>query len=763
MITRLVLENWRSHQNTEFEFGKGTNVLVGAMGSGKSSTMDAISFALFGTFPNLYQKKVRLDDVILNKPERKGHAKIVLSFKVDGKEYTVKRELTRGQGQTSAEIRLGDRLIEAANKRVNEKIADILKINYDLFSRAVYAEQNNIDYFLEIPKGKRREKIDELLKIDRFESARKNLGTVVTRLVDIKNDKRNIVSSQQDTSGIPSLERELGTASRELEGKEASLHAKKKEKDGAEADYNEMLKKKSAFSEYDQKIKEGKGRADVLLEKIKEFGQVAISEGDLKKEIGKKTEERKQVKWQTELKAKKEAELASLNSLLEDYEKSLSEYDKKLQELRYDKDSPKKLKECRKRADGVERTLQEVVGNYKSIDNRLGEIGKSIEILRQGKEKCPICDSELDEVKTKRLLEVRLSEKRKFDGDKGGLEKKITELSELRQRLQKEIEEFQKAVSGLEEAEWFNKEKSRVLKEAAEKKGNREIIAKMLEGIKIGKTEEEIEKETKELEERLRYFMYKKEFEETSSEIDRVRKELERLGYKEELEKKAYDRVKELERDVAVFGQECKSLSDLIGEKKKRLDDLKKIRDEVEKTKKEMEHLDKTVDSFEILQKALQDVQGKLREDFTEETNIALSDVWKRLYPYADYVNLKLAVDDAGDYILQLQRRDRAWVNVEGVTSGGERSTACLALRIALSLVLTQNLSWLVLDEPTHNLDRRAIRELAVTLREHLPKIVDQVFVITHEEELESAASGYLYRLDRNKEEDEPTKIVEEH
>jgi len=99
-------------------------------------------------------------------------------------------------------------------------------------------------------------------------------------------------------------------------------------------------------------------------------------------------------------------------------------------------------------------------------------------------------------------------------------------------------------------------------------------------------------------------------------------------------------------------------------------------------------------------------------------------------------------------------------VNVEGVTSGGERSTASLTLRIALSLVLTQNLSWLVLDEPTHNLDKQAIKELATTLREHLPEIVDQIFIITHEPELEKAASSYLYILERNKEKDEPTKVA---
>lgn len=51
MITKLILENWRSHENTEFEFAKGTNVIVGAMGSGKSSAMDAISFCAVRNVP----------------------------------------------------------------------------------------------------------------------------------------------------------------------------------------------------------------------------------------------------------------------------------------------------------------------------------------------------------------------------------------------------------------------------------------------------------------------------------------------------------------------------------------------------------------------------------------------------------------------------------------------------------------------------------------------------------------------------------------
>jgi DNA repair exonuclease SbcCD ATPase subunit len=86
---------------------------------------------------------------------------------------------------------------------------------------------------------------------------------------------------------------------------------------------------------------------------------------------------------------------------------------------------------------------------------------------------------------------------------------------------------------------------------------------------------------------------------------------------------------------------------------------------------------------------------------------------------------------------------------------------ACLALRVAFSRVLAPGLSWLVFDEPTHNLDRRAVEELAATLRERLPGIFEQVIVITHEELMENAITGACYRVTRDKDEDLPTRIEE--
>ena len=58
MIQSIRLQNWKSHPDSKLEFRKGTNVLVGVMGSGKSSIVDGICFGLFGTFPALFSKRI---------------------------------------------------------------------------------------------------------------------------------------------------------------------------------------------------------------------------------------------------------------------------------------------------------------------------------------------------------------------------------------------------------------------------------------------------------------------------------------------------------------------------------------------------------------------------------------------------------------------------------------------------------------------------------------------------------------------------------
>ena len=63
------------------------------------------------------------------------------------------------------------------------------------------------------------------------------------------------------------------------------------------------------------------------------------------------------------------------------------------------------------------------------------------------------------------------------------------------------------------------------------------------------------------------------------------------------------------------------------------------------------------------------------------------------------------------------------------------------------------------MDEPTHNLDRESISLLSETLQQKVPEIVEQTFVITHEELLVGSDFSLSYRLKRDKGKFEPTQI----
>jgi DNA repair exonuclease SbcCD ATPase subunit len=761
MITRLVLEGWRSHDFTEFTFGKGTNVLIGQMGSGKSSAISAICFALFGTFPDISSKKIKLDDVIMNKPVQKNRARVMLNFLLDGKEYCAKREIVRGKGTTISEIRIGDRLVEGPNsQRVTEKIEEILKINYDLFSRAVYTEQNKMDYFLEIPKGQRKQRIDELLQISKFENARKNTATVITRLSDRKEELERIVASAPKIE-LEKIEEEIAEKKGLLESKKTELAKLEREKSAAEAAYRSIADKKPLHKELDRKAEENVGRYETILGKIEKFGVISQKKEDVERKLNALRLKKEDVKRKTEERKLLEKEIEKFRGLVEKDKSLVADYRRKLGELKTDENAPEKRKERKEFIKKIANELGEIACKRGGIEEKLMEIGENIGKL-EGKEKCPVCDADLSGLKREQLIEHKKKEKKRMEDELEALKKKILELDNLKKNVEADVEVLDNAMKKLEEAKWISKECEKMLNEIER---NEKIVKEkenILEKIVIEKDVDEFSNEINQLEKLLEYFVLKDELEETSKNIENLKRKIKELDYDEKTERKLYEQLKNLERELAVVSKWCLNLADLIAEKEKRHEEMKKTEQEIKTHKNEMAYLEKTTQNLRILEDVFEKTQTLLRQQFSDATNLALTDIWTKLYPYKDYIDLRLSVDETGDYVLQLKRRDGIWINVEGITSGGERSMSCLALRIALSFVLTQNLSWIVLDEPTHNLDRQGIRELAKTLREHLPKIVEQIFVITHEEELEHATSGCLYKLERNKEEDEPTRVVVE-
>ena len=97
MILKSVrLNNIRSYVNQEINFPTGSTLLAGDIGSGKSSVLVAIEFALFGL------KKGDLSpDSLLRHGKREGS--VELNFQIGDKDVRIKRKLKRGKNDIKQE------------------------------------------------------------------------------------------------------------------------------------------------------------------------------------------------------------------------------------------------------------------------------------------------------------------------------------------------------------------------------------------------------------------------------------------------------------------------------------------------------------------------------------------------------------------------------------------------------------------------------------------------------------------------------------
>lgn len=150
------------NQFTEIQLDKAKSTLiVGENGAGKSTIIEALTFALFGK-PYRDINKPQLVNTITNK-----NLLVEVEFEIGSKEFLVRR----GMKPNVFEIFQGGELINqaAASKDYQEHFEkNILKMNFKTFSQIVVLGFANYVPFMQLPAADRRKVIEDLLDIQIF-------------------------------------------------------------------------------------------------------------------------------------------------------------------------------------------------------------------------------------------------------------------------------------------------------------------------------------------------------------------------------------------------------------------------------------------------------------------------------------------------------------------------------------------------------------------------------------------------------------------
>ena len=175
MIKDIKLHNFISHRDTSLLLEKGITIFVGHNGSGKSSIIDAITFALFGEHTRKSNKNLILRGA--------SSSYVRLIFYANSREYSAYRQLGSLGQSISAKLDLlsdSDNIINkpiVAGERkqfgesMSAEVAKTLGIDYKKLKVATIIQQGELNRIIEFHPKDFKELLNGMIGIDRLDLA----------------------------------------------------------------------------------------------------------------------------------------------------------------------------------------------------------------------------------------------------------------------------------------------------------------------------------------------------------------------------------------------------------------------------------------------------------------------------------------------------------------------------------------------------------------------------------------------------------------
>src|SRR5215468_6184455 len=179
-ITAVELENIKNYEEATFNLGPGITAIHGPNGSGKTTILEAISWALFDYLA--YKK-----EDFLKRGTKRGSVRVSFESSLDGREYTVYRDTANGYYiyDPVTKFRLVEQKSQVAAWLREHMGVDATTDMRSLFTSAIGVPQGTFTVDFAEQPAKRKVEFDRVLRVDEYQRSADDLITLV-RFVESK-------------------------------------------------------------------------------------------------------------------------------------------------------------------------------------------------------------------------------------------------------------------------------------------------------------------------------------------------------------------------------------------------------------------------------------------------------------------------------------------------------------------------------------------------------------------------------------------------
>jgi len=775
-ITSLELEGFRVFKGrVGFNFIDGINIIHGPIGSGKSSIIQAIEFALYGNQLEARERVAKLSDLI---NEESSEASVTLRL---GNNMIVRR-LTRRGDSTYQSLTLN------GNRVPDEEVVALLGIDNDDFERFILVSHKTLEELVYGPVKRRTIAIDRLFGLEFLE--------ILGNVLPIRQVNEAIEARKQRLASIREVEdllRRYGSIKAAVDRRSrlaAEVEGIRDQIKSISSAYVELANRRSKYLEAIRKVEEQYTRYLYVRERLRQLEEElrGVREEDYGETLIKGSLEvirhmlmpRLETAMLQDL-AERLEKATTIDELLELSYSGVNALNGKVRELE------EELEEMRRSREELNRLIERARGELASITERLNNLEKAarqyseyakrygdLSKVKADLEEARARYSELEataRVKASALEVLNyLIREIELHGEATcpvyGFKVTQDKLGELRERasgLQRELSELRvidvkNRISELEgvavEMEnLYNQylQYQELTNRAGEYKAQ---LSQYLDKL------QRVERSIADLERRIREYksvveLASKRLEETEKRylIHRKLKERDSLRAEE-------DRLLNELKGSGVNLEEAVSVDEAMRDMERRMDELRKRLEEataeymqldtvlsrvsqgevdVEKLLSEVKELEDINARFQRILGRLREVQGKVRGRVVEMIQSNVANLFRQLYPYSDLegitVRLKERRGGGSDYVLYATRGGRD-VPISRL-SDGQRLTLAQSFVLAVYRLMQHNAGFILMDEPIPYVDVNAKETFSATITKAVEEgVIRQVILATQDNEL---------------------------